>query len=427
MSSNPIKDRLETIPIPPELGQRSRLGIEQAAVERQQGISSSISSRVKPARKRRWIAVAAAIIVILMTAALVDHSRVWAAIQKALQFVPGIGIVKEEDVPMERFVMKQPITVKVGEGTILITGFMSDEEMTYLTMAGTDVPRLKQIEIVNDKGMKFTLGSSTASWGGAQWTSGFWHKGKLDLSGSVKLILPLDPAVEVEVQLSKAATYASYSELGATDTAAGVSITAITDRMDEKARVSLVSRHSDDFYVRDYGIYGVYMHDDSRKLQVTDETGKQLEIEKIPGVSSPASEFFFGVPKQSAGERYTLTLLEISVTYTEEVQIKVPTAANEHLNQTFEIAGFPVTITKVERVKETGLRIYLDMHYDEHATASLFNFSLNTSSMVKLDEQTGEASYMEFDMEPGSKKVSLKIIRPEVVIRGPWTFELNPS
>ncbi|MBP3966014.1 hypothetical protein [Paenibacillus lignilyticus] len=426
MSSNPIKERLESIPIPPELGMRSRLGIQQAAAEQKQAIGTPISGAMQPAKKRRMAAVAAAIAVFLLMAALADHSRVWAALQKALQFVPGIGIVKEEDVPMERYVMKQPITVKVGEGSILITGFMSDEEMTYITMAGTDVPRFKQIEVVNEKGMKFTLDSSMAVWGGAKWTSDFWHKGKLDLSGSVQLILPLDPAVEVDVNLSRAATYASYSELGATDTAAGVSITAITDRMDEKVRVSLVARHSNDFQVGDYGIFGVYLHDDNRKLQVADGAGKKLEIENIPGVSSPASEFFFSVPKGAASDRYTLTLPEISVTYKDETQIKVPTAANDHLNQTFEIAGFPVTITKVERVSETNLRLYLDMHYDEQATASLFNFGLDRSSMFKLDEQTGEVLYMEVDMEQGSKQLSVKIVRPEVVIRGPWTFELTP-
>ncbi|WP_159887571.1 hypothetical protein [Paenibacillus puerhi] len=424
MRSNPIKEQLETIPIPPELGHRSLLGVRQAAAERQ-----AINPSARRQTKRIIAAMSAALVLFMLTTMFADHSRVWSAIQKALQFVPGIGIVKEEDSPVERYVMNQPVTVEVGAGSILITGFMSDDEMTYITMAGKDAPRVKDITLVNERGEQFKLNASTASWGQSQWTSGFWHIGKLDVSGQVTLIFPLDPVVKVPIVLAKAETFASYTELGETASVNGVSITAITDRIGGKTRVSLVSRHSKDFDVSDYGIYGVYMHEESQKLQVTDTSGKKLAIEKIPGVSSPASEFFFPAPEAMAESSYTLTIPEISVRYKDEIRIELPTETDEHLNQTFKIAGFPVMITKVEHVMENKLRVYMDLYYNEQTTESLVNFSIDgLSHMAKLDEKTGAIEYIEFEMKDrGSKKVSLKLVQPGVVMRGPWQFLLQSS
>ncbi|QGQ99329.1 hypothetical protein EHS13_32935 [Paenibacillus psychroresistens] len=420
MSPNNLKQQLQAIPIPSSLRQRSQLGIEQAIMEKKE-----VNHRKSIWIKRKLGAIVAALVLLLLSAALMNQNYVWAAIQKALQFVPGIGIVKEEGSSSERYVLKQPISLSVGEGSIIITGILSDEEMTYITMAGNNTPRFEYVTLVNAQGNEYRLGSTIASWSSNDWTSGFWYKGKLDTSGSIKLVINLEPKIEVPVTLTRAETYSSYPEMGETATVNGVSITAIPDRVGDKARVSLVARHTEDFYISDYGIYGVYMHDESHKLNVLDDTGKKLVIENIRGVSSPASEFYFKL-SENARNRYSLTLPEISVTYKSEVSIRISTEAKEHINQTFEIAGFPVTITKTEKVKEKGLRVYMDFHYNEQAAASLFNINIEgLSSSAKLNERTGAIEYMEFEVEPGSKQVNLKLIRPGVIIRGPWQFELS--
>ncbi|GEM_PF-4968830 len=86
--------------------------------------------------------------------------------------------------------------------------------------------------------------------------------------------------------------------MGETATVNDVMITAILDLVEDKARVSLVARHSQDFYISDYGIYGVYMHDEN-KLNVTDSTGQKMEIELIRGLGSPAREFYFKLSEKN--------------------------------------------------------------------------------------------------------------------------------
>jgi hypothetical protein len=203
-----------------------------------------------------------------------------------------------------------------------------------------------------------------------------------------------------------------------------LSITAVTDRVDREARVSLVSPSEQNYRILDYGILGVHNHEESRKLHVVDEAGNNLGIRYVEGLSSPRSEFYFPLSVTNDGS-YKLTLPEISVAYNDEVTVKVPTDTNDHLNQTFEIAGYPVTITKVEKTSATTLRLYTDLHYDEQARSSLYEFSAKESGMAGLNEQTGEIVYMECTIKPGSKHLNLHIIRPYVVIRGPWEFHFN--
>jgi len=423
MDTSNIKEQVRTIAIPPELRQRVQLGLQQAESERQAN-----SRRMRKRIVRRNAAVAAIIGLCLLSAALMNQTRVWAAIQKALQFIPGIGMVNESSAQSDRYMLKQPISLSIGEGTILITGILTDNEMTYITMAGKETPQFDEITVVNSQGTQYNLSRSFALWGSSgDWTASFRHKGKLDVKGKIKLVLHQDPDIEVSAHLEKAESYSSYAELGKTATVNGITITAITDRIEEKARVSLVSPPMEGFSISDYGIHAVYLHDENHKLHIIDRaSGEKVPIERIPGVGAPASDFYFPLRELKEDAHYTLTLPEISVTYWDEVSVKLPTVTQEHMDKTFQLAGFPVTVTKTEKIAPNSLRVYFDLHYSEQAASSLILFDLDgLSSMTKLNEQTGAIEYIEFAIKPGSKQVTLKLTRPEAVIRGPWTFDLQ--
>ncbi|MFC5530801.1 hypothetical protein [Cohnella yongneupensis] len=416
MDSDNLKEQVGAIPIPAALRDRSRLGIGQAASERSAGSG-----------KRRMAMIAALLGVILLSATLANRTTVWAAIQRALQFVPGIGVVEKEDPQSAQYVMNQPITIEDedGEGSIVITGFLSDDQMTLIMMAGDHMADFEQVKIVNEQGEAFTVDRSLVSFSSGEWTASYWHDGKLDVRGDVKLILQTKPEIEVSAHLSEAKAHAGYADLGATVRVNGVSITAITDRVGEKARVSLVSPPMEKGSIMDYGISGVYLHGEADKLNVVDGSGKKLAIETIRAMMSPQREFYFPL-SADASLGYTLTIPEISVTYNDETTVKMPAETREQLEQTFEIAGFPVTITGTDRIADDSLRVYLDLHYDEAAASSLYNFDIEAvSSMAKMKEQTGAIEYIEVPVEPGAKTVSLKFIRPTAVVRGPWTLDLK--
>ncbi|WP_217595168.1 hypothetical protein [Cohnella sp. GbtcB17] len=413
MPTDDLKRLMEAIPLPDELRERSRAGIAAAALERELSAGR---------RGRRALAIVAALLALfVLSAVIANHDRVWAALRKTFQFSPGTGIVSEEETPSERYVLKKPIVLDVGEGKITITGILSDREMTYITMAGERSPRMESLELVNEQGEVFDIPRSMSTWTAGEWTASFWLKGKLDLKGAIRLRLPLQPAREVEARLEQAAAVAGYAELGKTATVNGLSLTAIADRVSDRARISLVSPPQSSFRIDSYGIITSARYGSNEPLIVKDDAGTSLGLSFVRGMSAPQSEFYFPLTDRP-GASYTMSIPEISVVYPDEVTVKLPAVTSEKLNKTFEIAGYPVTITKTERTKPGSLRIYTDLHTEGRPDSMLYNLGIDRGSTAKLNERTWAVEYMEFEVEPDAKSVTVTFTRPTAALRGPWTF-----
>ncbi|MDG0809153.1 hypothetical protein [Cohnella rhizosphaerae] len=203
-------------------------------------------------------------------------------------------------------------------------------------------------------------------------------------------------------------------------------MTAIADRVDGRARISLISPPQTGFRIDNYGMEAPIRHGSDEQLRVKDESGTPLALSFVRGMGAPQSELYFPLNDRT-GAAYTMSIPEISVTYRDEVTVKLPTVTTEGLNKTFEIAGYPVTITKTERVKPCSLRIYTDLHAEERPDRMLYNLDVDRSSMAKLNERTGAVEYMEFEVDPDAKSVTVTFTRPTAVLRGPWAFTWSGS
>lgn len=437
--NNNIKQEIDNIEIPPQLHLRSQMGIKQAKLE-----------QVEPGRNvKRWTprkTIVALVVAFILITTAIFNTQVIAAIQKALQYFPGIGMVVEEEIPQERYVLKEPITMEVEGGFVVITGMVVEDKMTVITMSGENTTRLQSIKIINEEGIEYTLESGSTSSTGGQWGGSFWQQGKLDLKGKVQIIIEDNPEVIIPLTLTKAETFNSYQDMGETDTENGVTITAIANRIGGTARISLVSQVPQEIKIINFGIQGIY---GDQKIDVIDEKGNRYEIKQFmvsssiasehyvsspisklnrskPLLSSPANEFYFEL-SDSDVPTYNLTIPEINVTYNDKVKISldIPIDTTADSDKIFQIAGIPVKITKLEVVDKDQLRMYVDLNYSEEATESLVNFKIDAQSyMGKLNEHTRALEYLQFDIKPGSKVMKLTISDPEVVIRGPWKFEL---
>ncbi|MDQ0090473.1 hypothetical protein J2T12_003896 [Paenibacillus anaericanus] len=415
--NNDIKQEIDKIEIPLQLHLRSHMGIKQAKLEQ-------VESRQSMKRWTHRKTIVALVVAFILITTAIFNTQVIAAIQKALQYFPGIGMVVEEEIPQDRYVLKEAVTTQIEDGIVVITGMLVDEKMTYLTISGIDTKRVQDIKIINEEGIVYTLESGGTSSTSGQWGGSFWQQGMLDIKGRIQVVIGYNPETVIPLTLTKAASFNSYQDLGETDSANGVSITAIANRVEGKARISLVSQHTDKFRISDFGIHGVH---EEKKLYIADDKGKIYELEQYMGFSSPASEFYFDL-SESDVKTYSLTIPEINVIYDDKAKISldIPSAveASSVVDKTFEIAGFPVKITKLERIDSNQLRLYVDLKYNEYSSKSLHNFKINSSHMAKLNEHTRVLEYLQFDIKPGSKVMKLTITDPEVVMRGPWKFEL---
>ncbi|MBM7572360.1 DUF4179 domain-containing protein [Aquibacillus albus] len=415
--SDKIKKEMEKIQLPPDLHQRSQLGISKVKQE----------SRVNQSNWKQYkglITAASLIICLLFTA--VFNTQLYAGVKKVLQFVPGIGMVMEEDTPQDRYILEKPVTTKMGNGKVVITGIVIDDEMTYITMNGKDTERFKKITVINEKGEKYSLKSSQDLWTSGEWASSFWYDGKLNLSGNITVVIHANQEINIPVNLKKANTFESYQELGETSTAGGVSITTIPTRIDDEARISLVSQHSNQYRIIDYGILDYTV---PHQINVQDQTGATYDIyRKYMGMSSPTREFYYKLGAENI-DHYSVTIPEISVTYDDmtKIKLKVPTdITTEEINQTYEIAGYPFKITKLERVGNEQMRVYIDLNYNEQDPRSLHNLRIKeVGHSAKINEKTQVLEFLQFDIKNNVKNITITFSNPEVIIRGPWEFELD--
>ena len=419
------KREFHSIPVPSELHQRSLTGIQRAQAEMDETFSKSRGNRTYRLTRKPMFATMVVGLLVIILAFTVFQPQVIAGIQRILQFVPGIGIVKQEDQPVDRYILKQTVTVQHGKGQIIVTGIMVDEEMTYLTMAG-NLPSQKPEEIilVSNEGTEFVIKRSMSSWTTNQWSSDYWYRGKLDVQdGSAKIIIEQLDRLEISLTLVKAETFGSYEEMGETAYQNDISITTIASKDGSKGRLSFISQQPSNIEIVDYGFHGIH---NGHTFSLTDSTGNMMEIEKIPGISGPAKDFRFNLNQKQSNEIYTLQIPEINVRFKGEATIKVPTQSVDNLNKTFTIAGFPVTITRTERIDDHILRLYLDLHFNESENKSLHRIELKgMGHSGRLNEHTGAYEYIEVDIDPGLKEKKLTIIRPEVLVRGPWTFQFR--
>lgn len=421
------KRDFDNIPLPPELRVRSMSGIDRAHADRmtEASIRGAKTSVIRLPR-RSLVAAALGGAMVLLLAFNINGSqpKVIAAIQKAIQFIPGIGVVRQVDAASERYVLKQPVEASAGEGTVTVTAVVADGEMTYLTMTGDNPSQMPEtITLLNSAGKEFIVRRSMASWSTNLWSADYWYAGKLDIMNeAVTLVFGQENGYRITLTLEQADAFSSYEEMGQTVDHNGISITAVPSLDGERGRLTLLSRHAKDMTVMDYGLSGRPFSDE--KLSVADDSGRALGIEPIRGIAAPAKDFRFELHPGSTS--YTLQIPAVHAEFKDEATVKVPVRNMEHLNRSFSLAGFPVTVTRTERIGEKRLRVYLDLHYNSSSARSLYGIRLDRiSHSAKQDEATGATEYIELEAEPAGKEIKLTFSAAQVELRGPWIFRFE--
>ncbi|KGP74513.1 DUF4179 domain-containing protein [Pontibacillus yanchengensis] len=404
--SNNIKKEVDKITIPEQLEKNREKGIHQAAEAQVHRKQTSF---------QKWMV--ASVLIVLLGSAFMYHSEVIAAVQKALQYVPGIGVVEEEESEGERYVLEETKEVEVDGGTVTITNVVVDSEQIYAVLSGEGTPQYLEMTLVNDSGKKYTFNSSYWSSSSNQWTSNFYEKGEFNLSGQVEVVLR-DKTIPITLVETK--SYETFRDMGITDTQNGITIAAIPSRDGDKGRISLVSQHSEDFTIKEYGLHEV---PEDKKIHVQDNEQKQYELSRYKGISRASNELYFELPTEEK-EYYTLRIPVVNVEYKDEVEITLPLPKDEEkIDESFKLAGYPVDITGLERTDDDRLRINVDVHYEENDSRSLHMFRIKEKShMAKFNPKTNVIQYLEFDVDWDQEKVNVKFDEPEVFMRGPWEF-----
>lgn len=127
--SNNIKQAIEEIPIPAMLHERSLMGIHQAKEE----WDAALAAPKKRKRVMNRVVAASLIGVLSISAAVTFNPHLSAAIQRALQFIPGIGVVQESST--DSYMLTEPIDIKNSNQTgATVTAMLVQKDLTTIEM-----------------------------------------------------------------------------------------------------------------------------------------------------------------------------------------------------------------------------------------------------------------------------------------------------
>jgi len=395
---------------------------------------------LRPKRRGYWylrMAISMVMLAMVIGGAVVGPHHVWAGIQRTLQFIPGFGMVVEGD-DLPRYVLSSPVDINIEGATLTVTGAMADDERTLVQIRATYAPEaplvkadvahgeglVSNIYIEDINGRRFTPSgfSISASYG---WQGTFEFPPLENKEDGFRVGFydeKIAQEVALAVSLAEAVHHENYTTMGPTVTVNGITITAISTFTDNQLNLTLVSPSLE------HGRIYSYLQD---HIILRGVHGNVAAAKHASSYASPLKQFSFDLTDEM-GDLVTLTIPEIVVEHrvTEKVKISLPSEGILELNQTVNLAGYPLVFTAIERLPENKVRVYVDVNYSIDASKTLQSFRLDGAKLpfsswsVEQNKTTGAYEFIEFEIKPTAHSVTLHFQGAYVLMRGPWALEI---
>lgn len=423
--SNNIKQAIEEIPIPAMLHERSLMGIHQAKEE----WDAALAAPKKRKRVMNRVVAASLIGVLSISAAVTFNPHLSAAIQRALQFIPGIGVVQESST--DSYMLTEPVDIKLSNHDVTITAMLVQKDMTTIELNAYTESSFK-INIISESGEVYE--SSSVSTYGSGGFSKITHKfyGHVDIKDYAQLSFDDYKKELFTIPLSKVDSIDSLNAIGDSMEIHDLEITAIPTPAGHKGRIFLSTEHSNAFrYFNHFPEKGDLILNDN--ISITDEFSNDYPIDN-KGIQTPFKDIYFNLGSSDV-RKYTLTIPQLMSVGHEEANfsINVPDGQEGQLNQSFDIAGYSVELTKFKKFKSPDNRdlieIYVEMPNTQQLNRSLkdFDVSIDTTlgSYKARDATTGVLKSFSVSYDPNdSGKLDVTVSKPIIDMKGPWKFEI---
>jgi len=424
--SNNLKQAIEDIPIPATLHERSLMGIQQAKEEWDAALNAP---KKKKRIKNRMIAASLIGLLSIGTAATFNP-QLSSAIQRALQFIPGIGVVQEANSSTDSYMLTEPVDIKnSNQSTATVTAVLVQKDLTTIEM--NDYSNNYGIQIKDESG-KVHKASSSHTYGGDDFSHVILKfTGQVDVKDHVQLFFLDRPNEVFTIPLSKVDSIDTLNAIGQSSKNHDLEITAIPTPAGDKGRIFLSTDNSRPFrYYDSFPEKGdlIILNED---ISVTDELGNDYPIDN-KGVRMPFKDIYFNLGSSNV-KNYTLSIPQLISVGREEVKlsINIPDGTEGPLNQSFDIAGYPVELTKFKKFKsrdnEDYIDIYVEMPNPLQLNRSLKYFDVSTDTSLGgsgYDSTTGVMKFFEVKYDPNSTRLDVKVSKPMIDMKGPWKFEI---
>lgn len=394
----------------------------------------SLKPKLKPKSVFR-VSLASLLAVLVLFVATTPSAM--ASISKVIKYIPGINmLLSEESSTSEVYVLEKPVEAVIGDNTVQIKGLMVDNKSAtfYLSVTGSALSSddkfssivngqnfIQDMYALDAKGNKYTVRPLLTGMGNGL-VGTFYIEGNIKSPQSIKLVFQNNEKLSINLTLAKVKDYNSYAELGPTDNKNGISVTAVVKSEFDKKHITLLSPPLEGYILNSYGI---------EKIKVADANKNNYKISFNEHETKIGALNEFDIDLKDLVQRpLFVTIPEIELNYNsfldnEKFELPIPENKSLDLNKKVEIMGHPIYMTRVVKLENNQLGVYVDLSKNEKNNEYIKMISVNDMSMGHMNVFTGMLEYFEVSYSPDEKTKVFNVDNLTVVKKGPWILKID--
>ncbi len=335
-----------------------------------------------------------------------------------LRFVPGFGL--QQPAVGER-ALAHTVRVQAAGDTVYVTGVLANRAGTQVlfSIVGPDVQlSTSDVRLLDARGRVYhSSGSSWAFGLGSEdvGTGGFEFPALQAGTGSVTLVLPLQPVVRVRLPLVAASSLPAAAKLPSARVH-GVTLAVQAARHGGEALFTVLAKRTPQgTLAQGYGQWNQPL--------LLSGAGRSITLHSVPGFGGPIQNY--SAPALPAGvqtARVVVPSVNLSVQDTASVNVPVPPKGSLALRTSLVVGPAQVLITKVQRLAHNRIRLTLSS-FGPAALADPGFFSVNGQTPGAMQwtlSRGGAMRTMTFSVPAQDWWVSLTMATPQVIVQGPW-------
>ena len=424
--NNNLKKMFNNIPIPDELDQRIELGFKEARKDSLPKVNKY---------KKSLVGFAAALLVMALSIVAIGPDKVHAAIQKALQYLPGFNqIVKIEKGQI--LVLKDEVNYKkdghyfkVKAAALIDNKLNVSIESNYLNKEDNlNLAKDMEIYLQDKNGKKYKSEMWVVANGGEYWNAGLYFnvdeafKDYTLVIDKNNLVMNLEPSTSAE----------DFFQFGNHASDKGIDIVALKKDTEGGLRISLLNQakelkvigypFGEDLY---YSKYIDMENAFEKTMYIIDKDGNKTYPTIPKSFANMLSDFNFNIEKK---EGLKLVLPYIKVNYpdakSEKINIGIPAEGKtQDISKELKFGKF---IISVKDVKNIGGQIFVSCKVKNPKDEKLDSMSLaiNKGYGTQINDKTGTIDIV-LDRKDFGKDLTFSLEDLESILFGNWTIPLD--
>lgn len=424
--------------------------IKQGTLSRAKASGSGSSPPfLRGIRRKVALALAAALLVAAVAVSWAGPARVWAAVQRALNMVPGFGLIGGEDSSFT-LIKAEQVRVDLGEGCLEVVGLVAREDRTYLSIYVKDIPgfwaaveyredgsyipdaideKFREIYLVDGEGREYRYregGLFGGSWSSSE-ADFYLELPPLDPDTRlVTLVAPVSHLLEIrrDIPLAALEEMEEGSRLPGVVTEKGITVYAHA-HFGTETRISLgfIPPSSS---VHFYNLGALFRKgEEPEGWSLVGGSGHEYQEIRGRGEPNYLETIYEGVLPQEEEVTLTIPALLLCEMGMDSVIVSAPGRGSAvELNKRISLGRFSFKLTRVEVVSYPHgdyLRVSVDLGPPGEET--LVQFSLEDGfSVSEMDLSTGQWKDFLVPLEEGRKSYEFLFSQPIYSVEGPWVF-----